>query len=103
MLELIAAVAEQATERDFQIRDELRGEIKLGINGLRAEILFKLDDKINGLRDELRTEMRELRNDNVTFHDEIIGYLKRAEQEREFMSLHLQRHDKQIAELGRHL
>lgn len=113
IIEMLGEVAEQSTRQILETEDRLRseaqameGRLRTEIKGveksLRAELgsrVSRLDTKIDNLGESLRQDMRELRNENATFHDEIVGFLRRAEQEPLFTSEHLRRHDEQIADL----
>ncbi len=111
IIELIGEVAVQSTQHVLDSEQRLETRIDSVEQKLTTQIdvveqrldfkINKLDAKIDRVESSLRSEMQEMRNENATFHDEIIGYLKRAEQERLFMSEHLRRHDVQIAELQR--
>ncbi len=110
IVEMIGEVAVQATQQVLDFEQRLGARIegvdsKVDSLGRKIDFLDKkvnaLDEKIDKVEESLQDEMREIRNENANFHDEIVGYLKRAEQEHVFTSEHLRRHDEQIAELQR--
>ncbi len=114
---MIGEVAVQATQQVIDVEERLGARIdKIDVRLDKVDVrldkveqrldrvevkLDKLDEKIDHVETSLKGEMREMRNDNATFHDEIVGYLKRAEQEQVFTSQHLHRLDEQVAELQR--
>lgn len=87
VIELIGEMAVQSTQQVIDSEKKLLTEIS------------RLDTKIDRVETNLKKEMQGLRNENSKFHDEIIGYLKRAEQERHFMSEHLKNHDIRLTKL----
>ena len=121
IIQMIAEVAEQGTAQNlelevklYQVRDDLRGELYKVRDELRVEIYQVRDElkqdfrqelkaEIGGLRNELyevRSELKEdlavFRRENMILMDQIIGFLKRAEEERAFMSAHLKRLDEKV-------
>ena len=87
IIELMGEMAVQATQQIIDSEKKLLAEIT------------RLDIKIDRVETNIKKEMRDLRSENSKFHDEIVGFLKRAEQERHFMSEHLKNHDIRITML----
>lgn len=94
IIEMIGDVAVQATQQVLELGERMDARF-LVVDSRFLEI----EQRLGGRMDSLEHEMREMKNQNATFHDELVGYLRRAEQERAFTSVHLKRHDEQIAEL----
>ncbi len=90
IIEMIGAVAVQATQQVLDVEDRLTARIDEVETNLTAKIddvevrlsarIEAIDLRLTDVEQRLTTEMQLFRNDNLNFHDEIVGYLKRAEQ-----------------------
>lgn len=89
IIEMIGEVAVQATQQNIDLEQRLTFKI----DGVERRLEARID--------ALDVKMDKMRDENLAFHDEIVGYLKRAEQERVFTSEHLKRLDREVEELRR--